>query len=169
MNRLLFLLLLLFSVHVAHSQMAYLFIKKGYKKKRTYTEGDRIYLQLKNDSVYTGLITQLKNDTIVLLGKPIPASQVKAVIVRQKQKKFHISGKDFLLITGGVVLTAVGLTLSDQAEANKAIGAGLTIGYGPLALAYLKSKISFNRKKFRIGRKFRLHILDFHMPRHRGF
>jgi hypothetical protein len=111
----------------------------------------------------------LKTDTIVLLGKPIPTSQVKAVIVRQKRAKFHIDAKDFLLITAGVALTSAGLGLSQQATWPNAIKAGLTIGYSPIVLSYLKSKISFRRKKFKIGKKFRLHILDFHIPRRRGF
>jgi hypothetical protein len=172
MNRLLFILLFLFSFSIAESQQGYLFIKKGYKKKKTYLEGDRILLQLKNDSICSGQITLLLNDTIWISGFPVRRDAVKAVILNRKPKKnFHISGKDLLLITGGVALTTAGLTLSNQAEFKEALAAGLVIGYSPLLLKYIGSKISLRRKKFRIGKKFRLQVLEFHLPRQqqRGF
>jgi hypothetical protein len=59
--------------------------------------------------------------------------------------------------------------LSNQAEFNEALLAGVVIGYGPIAVAYLKSKISLKRKKYRIGKKFRLQVLDFYIPQKRPF
>jgi hypothetical protein len=170
MNRLLlFIVFFCFSL-VASSQTGYLFVKKGIKKKRTYAEGDRIMLQVKDGSIYTGLITLLLNDTIYINGRPIPRPDVTAVVLNNRErKKFHIDAKDLLLITGGVALTTAGLTLSHQAKFREALTAGTVIGYGPLAFAYLKSKISFRRKRFRIGKKFRLQMLEFHIPRKRGF
>ena len=94
---------------------------------------------------------------------------VKEVIIPRNKRKFHISTKDFLLITGGVVLVTGGLTLSNQAEFEEALLAGTVIGYGPLVIGYLKSKISFKRKKYRIGKKFRLQVIDFYLPRKRAF
>lgn len=169
MKRLLFLLGFLAFISAAQSQMGYLFVKKGYKKKRTYLAGDRIYLQLKNDSIYTGLITQLKNDTILLNGNPVPVGKVQAVIVREKKKKMHVSGNELLLITGGVALVATGITASSQRTFGEALTSAMAIGYGPLVFKYIGSKISLRRKKFKIGRKFHLQVLDFHMPRRRGF
>ncbi|MFC0774244.1 hypothetical protein [Terrimonas alba] len=167
MNRLL-LLIFLFSSVFSYSQTGYLFVKKGIKKKKTYTEGDNIYLRLQNDSLRYGMITRLMNDTIYLSGWPIPRVSVKEVIIRRREKKrFHVPVKDLLLITGGVVLVTGGLTLSDQADFKEALTAGLVMGYGPLAVGYLKSKISLKRKKYRIGKKFRLQVLDFYIPRQR--
>lgn len=170
MNRLLlFLILFLFSI-VSHSQTGYLFVKKGHKKKKTYTEGENIYLRLNNDSLYFGMITRLMNDTIYISGRPVSCKKVKEVIIRQKERKpFQVSTKDFLLITGGVILVTGGLTLSEQADFEEALLAGTLIGYGPLLVGYAKSKISFKRKKFRIGKKFRLQVLDFYIPRKRAF
>lgn len=170
MNRLLPFLFLFSFAYISHAQTGYLFIKKGFRKKKTYTEGESIYLRLNNDSIYAGLITRLMNDTIYLGGRPVPATRVKEIILRPKAKEpFHIDAKNFLLITGGVALVTAGLTLSEQAEFNEALLAGTVIGYGPLVVGYLKSKISLRRKKYRIGKKFRVQVLDFYLPRKRGF
>lgn len=169
MNRLLFIVLFVFSSVIAQAQPGYLFVKKGYKKKSTYGEGDRILLQAKDGRVYNGLITLLRNDTIFVNGKPVPCSDVRAILLNQRTTSFHADGKTLLLITGGVALTTAGLALSKQASFEEALTAGLVIGYGPLLLKYLGSKISLKRKKYRIGNKFRLQVLDFHMPRNRGF
>ena len=170
MDRLLLVFVFLFTSILSHSQTGFLFVKKGHKKKRTYTEGENIYLRLQNDSVYYGLITRLMNDTIFLSGHPVPRLAVKEVIIdRTNRRKFQVSTKDFLLITAGVVLVTGGLTLSNQAEFEEALLVGTVIGYGPLAFGYLKNKISFKRKKYKIGKKFRLQIIDFYLPRKRAF
>jgi hypothetical protein len=170
MNRLLIILLILFSTSYVHGQTGFLFVKKGYKKKRTYTEGDRIILQIQQGTIYDGVITLLLNDTIYINGLPIHRPEVsKVILINKKKKTFHLEPKDFLLITAGVALTTAGLTLSKQAKFKEALTAGLVIGYSPLAINYLGSKISFRRRKFRVGKKFRLQVLDFHIVPKRGF
>lgn len=170
MNRFCLLLLLFCSFQVSQAQTAYLFVKKGAKKKKTYLEYDRIYLRLHDGTVYGGMITRLMNDTIFISGKPVPVTSVKEVLLpNNKKEPFHISTKDFLLITGGVVLVTAGLTVSNQASFNEALLAGTVIGYGPLAVAWLGRKISFRRKKYTIGKKFHLQVLDFYLPRRRAF
>jgi hypothetical protein len=162
--------LFLFSSSIIQAQTGFLFVKKGIKKKKTYGEGERILLQTNDGTVYSGLITLLRNDTIFINGRPVPRPDVKAIILSNKlKKKFHIGAKELLLITGGVALTTAGLTLSEQAKFKEALIAGLVIGYSPLLLQYIGSKISFKRKKFKIGKKFRLQVLDFHIPRKRAF
>ncbi len=170
MNRLLLIIVFCFFFFSTHSQTGYLFIKKGHKKKRTYLEGENIYLRLQNDSIYYGRIIRLMNDTIFLAGRSIPRIAVKEVLTPpDKSRKFHISTRDFLLVTAGVALVTVGLTASGQADFEEALLAGTVIGYGPLAIAYLKNTVSFQRKKYRIGKKFRLQIIDFYLPQKRGF
>jgi hypothetical protein len=160
------LLLFLFS----DAQTGFLFVKKGIKKKATYTEGQSIVLRLQNDSLRYGLITGLVNDTIFLNGSPVPRTAVKEVLLSDKKDRaFRIPLKDFLLITAGVGLVTAGLTLSNQADFKEALTAGIAIGYVPLAFGYLKSKISLKRRKYRIGKKFRLQMIDFYVPGKRGF
>jgi hypothetical protein len=170
MNRLLFIAAFIFSCLMASSQPGYLFVKKGYKKKKTYLEGERILFQLKNGTTYNGLITLLRNDTIWINGKPVPRVDVRTVILSVKSKKnFHIGAKELLLITAGVALTTTGLTVSKQAEFKEALTAGLVIGYSPLLLQYAGSKISFRRKKYKLGKRFHLQMLEFHIPGKRAF
>jgi hypothetical protein len=145
-------------------------VKKGLKKKKTYAEGERILLQVNNDTIYSGIITLLRNDTIFINGRPIQRATVTSVILNGKQKKkFRTSAGELLLITGGAALTTAGLTLSKQASLQEAMTAGVVIGYSPLLLRYLGSKISLKRKRYRIRKKLYLQVLDFHLPRQRGF
>ena len=170
MNRLLLILIFLGSSILSNSQTGYLFVKKGIKKKITYTEGSTIYLRLHNNSLQYGMITRLMNDTIFVSGQPVTRIAVKEVIISKKTRQsFHIPVKDLLLITGGAALVTGGLTLSKQAEFKEALIAGTVLGYGPLAFGYLKSKISLKRRKYRMGKKFRLQMIDFYIPRKRGF
>ena len=170
MSRLLIIFILLLSSLVSWSQTGYLFVKKGIKKKKIYTEGSNIYLRLQNDSLYYGMITRLMNDTIYLSGRPVPRVAVKEVIInRREHTSFRISAKNLLLISGGAALVTAGLSLSKQADFKEALIAGTVIGYGPLAIGYLKSKISLKRKKYKIGKRFRLQLIDFYIPRKRGF
>lgn len=170
MNRLFICFLLIFSCLTASSQSGYLFVKKGLKKKRIYTEYDNIFLKLNSGAYKYGMITRLMNDTIWIAGEPIPKGNVAEVIISKKEKKkFHLDAKTMLLITGGVALTTTGLTVSKQASFKEALIAGLTIGYGPILIQYIGSKISLKRKSYKIGRKFYLQMLDFYVPRKRAF
>lgn len=170
MNRLLISILFIFSCLVASSQSGYLFVKKGLKKKRTYTEYDNIVLKLKSGAYRAGMITRLMNDTIWVAGTPVPKNEVAEVVIRMKERKtFHVGVKNFLLVTAGVALATAGLSASKQASFKEALIAGLTIGYGPLVIGYVSKKVSLSRKSFKIGRKFRLQMLDFYVPRRRAF
>lgn len=170
MNRLLLIALFLFSCMAVHAQTGYLFVKKGIRKKKSYGEGDWITLKTQDHRTYAGFITLLRNDTIFINGKPVPRIAVQAVLLDRKSKGFHIDPGQLGLITAGVALTTAGLTLSKQAGFSEALIAGAAIGYGPLLVKYLGIKIlSLRRKKYRIGKKFRLQVLDFYIPRTRGF
>lgn len=170
MNRLFISLLFILSCFSASAQSGYLFVKKGIKKKKVYTEYDNIYLRLNNGAYRYGMITRIMNDTIWVSGNPIPRTSVAEVVIRKKEKKkFHVGVQNALLITGGVALTTAGLSISKQASFREALIAGLVLGYGPLAIGYLSNKISLSRKSYKIGKKFRLQIVDFYIPRQRAF
>ncbi len=172
MNRLILLLFFLFSFLYSYQQPNYLFIKKGIHKKRIYSEGDRIHFKLQSGQEKKGIITLLRNDTIYINGRPIPRLQVSAVILNGKKKKpFPTDFKTMLAIGGGVALTTIGLSLNDANEPKTALIAAAVIGYGPLLLKHFGSRLLYAlyRKKFRIGKKFRLQVFDLYVPPQRAF
>jgi len=159
------LLLLLFSPF-SFSQTGYLFVKKGIKKKRIYTEGDHINVRLQDGSYRKGTITLLRNDTIFIDGQPVYRPSIKEVLLKRKSPKPFPDTKTLLAIGGGAALTSAGLAISGQAKVGEALLAGPVIGYGPLVVKHFGGRLfrSFIRKKFRFGKKFRLQVLDFHIP-----
>jgi hypothetical protein len=150
----------------SHSQQGYLFVKKGFHKKRVYTEGDNIKLRLEDGSLLSGTITLLRNDTIFLNGYPVPRPLVAEIILERKPNPPPPDIKTLLLIGAGSALTMAGLALSHQASPEKAAIAGLVIGFGPLLVRHFGVRVLhlFVRKKYRIGKKYRLQVLDFHLP-----
>ena len=171
MNRLLLIIPLLLIGMIADAQLGYLHVKKGARKKKTYIEGENIMLRLRDGYFVSGQITLLKDDTIWINGLPVPRPEVSEVILRRKKdrKKYQVDPGKLLLITGGVALTTAGLTLSNQARFKTAIVAATAIGYGPILVQWLLSKISLTKNKYKIGKKYRLQVLDFHLPPKRGF
>ncbi|HEY6503285.1 MAG TPA: hypothetical protein VIZ28_04860 [Chitinophagaceae bacterium] len=168
MNRLLIIIIpfLLLSSSISFSQTGYLFVKKGIKKKRTYTEGDIIHVKLQDGNERAGIITLLRNDTIFINGRPVHKTFVKEVLQERKPKKPFPDGKTVLLISAGAALTATGLAISGQATTQEAVIAGAVIGFGPLLIKHFGGRgiRAMKRKKFRIGKKFYLQVLDFHIP-----
>jgi hypothetical protein len=169
MNRLQTFLIILFLISsgVSFSQQGFLFVKKGVHKKRVYTEGDAINVKMEDGSYRKGIITLLRNDTIFINGQPVYRPLITEILLERKPKKPFPDAKTMLLIGGGAALTTAGLTISKQAKFEKALIAGLVIGYGPLLVKHFGGRLirSFSRNKFRIGKKFRLQVLDFHLPR----
>jgi hypothetical protein len=175
MNRLtafIFLLFLLLS-SASHSQAGYLFVKKGIKKKRIYMEGSSISFKLIDGTYVKGIITLLRNDTIFLNGRPIHKTAVKEVLLKKRPKKPFPDTKTLLTIGAGAALTSAGLAISKQASTKDALIAGPVIGFAPLLLKHFGGRAigAIPRKKFRIGKKFYLQILEFHIPKQtqRGF
>ena len=147
------------------SQAGYLFIKKGIKKKRTYTEGDFIQVRLDDGNYNAGRITMLLNDTIYINGNPVPRVTIKEIILPKKKKNQLPDAKTMAYIGAGSAFIAGGLALSKQAEPKEALIAGFAIGYGPLLIKHFAGRLyrTMVRKKFRIGKKFRLQVIDFHI------
>ncbi|MBL7745171.1 MAG: hypothetical protein JNN00_16975 [Chitinophagaceae bacterium] len=158
-----FFFLLVFSA--SFSQAGYLFVKRGIKKKRIYTEGDEIRLKLKDGNFCSGSITLLRNDTIFVNGLPVHKTFVKEVLLKKKPKKPFPDAKTVALIAAGSALTSAGLAISDKDHQTEALIAGPAIGFGPLLIKHFGGRAigAIPRKKFRIGKKFYLQVLDFHI------
>jgi hypothetical protein len=166
MNRLpFFILFFLFSSSFCFSQTGYLFVKKGFRKKRVYTEGDVINVKLKDGSCRNGTITLVRNDTVFINGQPVYRPYISEVLLKRKPKKPLPDTKTMLLIGAGAGLTSVGLSLNNKDNPTEALIAGPVIGYGPLLIKHFGGRLLrlLTRKKFRIGKRFRLQVLDFHI------
>lgn len=163
------LLLIAFSLLSAacYSQQSYLFLKKGRKKVRVWNEGDIIRLELKSGGIPEGRILLLRNDSIFLTGDLVfRTTDVKRVLVRRKTKKpFPINAEQAAWIAGGVALTTVGLRVAKwETNTGRALLYSSVIGFGPILITALTNQISFRRKDYPIGKKFRLQVLDFYVP-----
>ena len=161
MNRLLIILFFTSSLNV-YSQTGTLFVKKGIRKKISYTVWDSIGLRLQDGSLRSGYITNLKNDTVFINGHPVEKRAIKQVLLKRRPKNKLPDVKTMALIAGGAALTSVGLAISDPQHKTEAIIAGPVIGFGPMFIKYIAkgSVRAVMRKKYRIGKRFYLHISD---------
>src|SRR5690348_10893757 len=145
-------LLLLFFVSLAstyaEAQQSFLFLKKNGHKKRTWTEGDIIRLQLVNDDLLEGRIQLLRNDSIFINDLVFRTGDVKKVIIKRNESKpFPVNGTQALLIAGGVGLATVGMKTAGWTETYaKALLYSSVIGYGPILISYATQHIHFRRK-----------------------
>jgi hypothetical protein len=156
---------LLFSF-VSFSQQGFLFVKKGFHKKRVYTEGDFINVKLKDGSFQRGIITLLRNDTIFINDQPVFRPYISEVVLKIRPKKpFPVDAKTMLIIAGGAALATGGLIISKQATVKDALIAGPVIGFAPLLIKHFGGRFSrlLTRKKFRVRKKFHLQVLEFHL------
>jgi len=150
----------------SYSQLGYLFVKKGAHKKITYIEGDPIHVRLQDGSSLKGPITLLRNDTVFISGYPVPRVNITEVLLDPDLKQpFTTGGKNALLVVGVATVTTVLLVVTKTYHEEKALIVGMVAGLGALVIKYLGTRIGlFVRKKYKIGKKYHLQVLDFHMP-----
>ncbi len=135
-------------------------------------QGDQIHVLLANGEHKKGMITMLRDSAIYINNNPIPPSQITTIILDEvKKKPFPADVKTMLLIGGGVGLTTLGLSLNNQNKPEKALVAAAVIGYGPLLFKHFSGRFFYmlKRKKYRIGKKFRLQVFDLYVPGKRAF
>jgi hypothetical protein len=161
MQKWLLIALLLFITGECGAQKGFLFVKRRYHKVKTFREGDYIRLELGGGRP-EGYITLLHNDSIYLNGLPYAINLITKIIIHPKIKQ-PLTGKELLLITAGVGLSTAGMTASKWEPFNQALLNSAVIGFGPLILQRLLKIIPFKRRAYRIGKKFRLQVLDLHL------
>lgn len=132
-------------------------------------EGDDLHVRLQDGSYWKGTITLLRNDTIFINGQAVPRLMIADVLIKRRAVSSPPDAKTLLLVAGGAALTTAGLTLSKQVSFKKALIAGLVIGFGPIIINYFGTRFLrlIKRHRYHIGRKFRLQVLDFHVPQTR--
>lgn len=139
------------------AQRGILYIKRGYKKMAAYAEGDPIRLQLQTGAVMEGYIALIKNDSVFVNGEGFPASLISTVYVpRKKDENFW---KQFWYATAGVAISTTGMTLAKWTDFKTALAVSATLGYA--RYLWMVPQL-FKRKKYPIGKKFTIQLLDLH-------
>jgi hypothetical protein len=157
MQKLLLILLLLFS-QIVLAQKGFLYVKKkGYKNVRTFKEGDILKFETRDGlNVYGGLAL-VKKDSIYVISYWFAAADIKKIFIRDNTYRFN--SRMFLLTTAGVALATIGMTLANWASFEKALGWSAVIGYGNFLIYNFPS---LKRKKYNIGKKFTLQTFELH-------
>lgn len=155
------LLLLLFFTSVANAQFNELVLRKNGIAKKRYAEGSTITLQTKLGLRYTGTIYLIQNDSIYFLGGGIHKRDVAIVFKKQKRKHQFIpfNKQAFLYSNLGIPLFTAGLAISGE-PLGKAIVSGVALVYVPVVLYNAQQVIFKGNKKYRLGNKYDLQILD---------
>lgn len=158
MQKLLLVFFLLFS-QIVFAQRGFLYIKKkGFKKVKTFEEGDPIKFETRDNQVVYGGLAMVKKDSIYVNRYWFPVSEIKTISLTKKSSS-PFDTEMFLWTTAGVALSTAGMTLAKWASFEKALGYSAGVGYGNYLIRYFPN---LKRKKHNIGRKFSLQAFDLH-------
>jgi len=140
------------------AQKGFLYVKKkGYKKVRTFEEGNPVKFRTKDDQIVFGTMALVKKDSILVNNKWFGANNIKTIYLRDNHYQFD--SHTFWLTTAAVALAAVGMTLAGWASFGKSLGYSAAFGYGSFLLRNLPDA---SRKKYNIGKKYSLQTFDLH-------
>lgn len=157
MQKRLLIFFLLFS-QIVFAQRGVLYVKKkGFKKVRSFKEGSVIKFKTKDSEVIYGGVQLVKRDSIYVNSQWFNINRINRIYLRDK--KYHFSTQLFLLTTAGVAISTAGMTLAEWASFKDALAYSAGIGYGNFIITNFPS---LKRKKYNIGKKFKLQTLDLH-------
>lgn len=161
------LLLLLFSfffcvvtVTAQRTEPQLLLRKNGKVIKRFYS-GDQLIITTSFHQTLVGYITAIKEDSIFLNQIGFSLKEIVAVQKPQSPKRsMQVSAEQLALITLGVGLTTAGITLSEWENFGTSLAYASALGYGPIVLNKIMTARLFKKKRYRMGNKFALQVLD---------
>lgn len=157
MQKLLLILLLLFSQSL-FAQRGFLYVKKkGFKKVRSFEEGSILKFKTKDGRVIYGRLALVKKDSIYVNENWFAADDIKTIFLRENHYQFD--SKTFWLTTAGVALATAGITLAGWTDFGPALAYSAAIGYGNFLILNFPS---LKRKKYNLGKKFTLQTFDLH-------
>jgi len=114
----------------------------------------------------------LLNNNIYINGEELAQEQIAIVFLDGKPKQpFPVDAKTMLLIGAGAGLTTLGLSLNNANDPKVALVAGLVIGFGPLLLKHFGGRLLYalKRKKYKMGKKYKVQVFDIYVPRKLSF
>lgn len=161
MKPLYFFIVLLLSSHYTSAQFNQLILRKNGIAQKRYSEGSVITIQTKLGLKYSGTIYLIQNDSIYFSGGGIHKNDIVAVYKKSgaKERIIPFSKEAFLYANAGIPLFTAGLVLSGQPFASSLI-AGVTLVYAPILFYNIKRVITSGNKRYTIGEKYDLQVLD---------
>lgn len=155
-----FCLILLFHFS-APAQYNQLVLRKNGIAQKRYSEGSVITIQTKLGMKYSGIIYLIQNDSIYFAGGGIHKNDIVAVFKKSGSRERFIpfSKEAFLYANAGIPLFTAGLVISGQPLVTS-LAAGVTLVYAPVLLYNMKRMITNGSRRYRIGKKYDLQVLD---------
>lgn len=155
----LLLIIFLFLAQFAFAQKGFLYVKKkGFKKVRTFEEGNAIRFETKDGSIVYGGLALVNKDSIYVNGNWFASKDIRKIILREKRKS-QFDFPIFLWTTAGVVLSTAGMTLAKWSSFNKSLQYSAGIGYGNFLITHFPK---LKRKQYKMGKKFSVQTFDLH-------
>ena len=151
----------LFAAWQAEAQFNELVLRKNGIAKKRYAEGAVIALQTKLGLKYSGIIYLIQNDSIYFSDGGIHKRDI-AIVFKRPSKKHRIipfSTEAFLYSNLGIPLFTAGLVISGEPLLNSALS-GVALVYVPVILYNAQQLIFKGNKRYRIGNKYDLQVLD---------
>lgn len=151
----------LFTAWQAEAQFNELVLRKNGIAKKRYAEGEIISIQTKLGLKYSGAIYLIQNDSVYFIDGGIHKRDIAVVFKKPEQKHRIIpfSTEAFLYSNLGIPLFTAGLVISGEPFLNSALS-GVALVYVPILLYNAQQLIFKGNKRYRIGRKYDLQVLD---------
>jgi hypothetical protein len=163
MHRLL-VILCLFLLCEGQAQKAFLFIKKGVRKVKSFPEGSYMKLQTA-DGIKEGYMIRLYHDSVFMAAgygeTGFPASSIKKVY--DIQPGSGINPETLLYTSMGIVLSSAALRIVEgniSGGVRTSTAAPVLLGVSGVVFKALLHKLKYGRAKYRIGRRFRVQVFD---------
>lgn len=141
---------------LGYGQRDVLVLQKRGMHVRAYTIGDELTFRTIYDQWFTGVIDDMRHDTIYIVGQAFSYKEIDAI---QRAKKGGDLGKVMLVAGGGfVVISGVNGLLRKDAAKNWFTNSGYIIGGGLLAGGLLLTQMK--GKYYHLGGKYKLLYLQ---------
>jgi hypothetical protein len=158
----LFCFILLFHFSTA-AQFNQLILRKNGIAQKRYSEGSVITIQTKLGLKYSGTIYLIQNDSVYFIDGGMHTRDI--AIVFKKHKKKHrlipFGTEAFVYSNLGIPLFTAGLTISGEPFKTSLLS-GVALVYIPIIIYNAQQLIFNGNKKYRIGKKYDLQVLDFY-------
>ena len=126
-----------------------------------YQKDDPIIIITNYQQPVQGVITNMFDDSIFINQMGFSLKEIIGIKKIIHKKRSSISVEQYGFIALGSLLMATGVYIAGWEDLKTSAMYALAIGFGPIILNKLISSASiFKRKKYMLGKKYQLQILD---------